>query len=52
MDEQPRPVPRHGKRVSFRRPSDAAVQPRRAAATPTTFSASSSTHPTIERTTP
>ena len=47
MDEQPRPVPRHGKRVSFRRPTDIEVRPRRAA----TASASTPTHPTtIERT--
>ena len=49
MIRQPRPVPRHGKRVSFPRPGDAEAQPRRAA-TPNP-SASTSTHPaTIERT--
>ena len=46
MIRQPRPVPRHGKRVSFRRPTDIEVRPRRAA----TSSASTPTHPTtIER---
>ena len=47
MIRHPRPVPRHGKRVSFPRPGDAEAQPRRAAHP----SASPSTHPaTIERT--
>ena len=43
-------VARHGKRVSFRRPEDAGVQPRRAA-TPNP-SASPSTHPTTPERTP
>ncbi len=48
LQRHPRPVPRHGKRVSLPRPGDAEAQPRRAA----TASASTSTHPTTPERTP